>query len=87
MCLAGGMGLIRLPAWHVVRCVLRFFLRGWVGVTAPIPSPLTVSEEWMKRNGERDGGREGDLRRGRGCRWDSEGVWWGSVSLGAIVVK
>lgn len=67
MCLAGGMGLIRLPAWHVVRCVLRFFfLRGWVGVTAPIPLPLTVSEEWMKRNGERDGEGEGDLRRGGG---------------------
>lgn len=37
-----------------------------MGVTAPIPLPLTVSEEWMKRNGERDGEGEGDLRRGGG---------------------
>lgn len=33
---------------------------------APIPLPLTVSEEWMKRNSERIGAGEGDLLQGGG---------------------
>ncbi len=73
-----GWGLIRLPAWHVVRCVLSFFFfRGWRWFrAAPIPSPLTVSEEWMKRN--REG--EGDLQRGGGVGGTLR-EWGGGLSL------
>lgn len=56
-----GWGLIRLSAWHVVRCVLSKVKGDGGGeVTAPIPLLLTVREEWMKRN--RDGNGEVDLQ-------------------------
>ena len=51
-----------------------------MGVTAPIPSPLTVSEEWMKRNSERGGEREGDLRRGGGVG-GTQREWGGGLCL------
>ena len=49
-----GWGLIPLPTWHVVRFVLSLFFFS-------IPSPLTVSEEWMRREAEREMEREEEI--------------------------